>query len=66
MTIMTKVSWQVLAVKLPTYTEEEVAQMLDDEIAMHKRTAIARRLHQRLCKLRTMRERRELAARLKK
>ena len=52
--------------KLPTYTEEEVAQMLDDEIAMHKRTAIARRLHQRLCKLRTMRERRELAARLKK
>ena len=51
---------------MPTYTEEEVAQMLDDEITTHKRTAIARRLHQRLCKLRTMRERKELARKLKK
>lgn len=63
---MVKVSWQTLAANLSKYTEAEVAQMLDDEITTHKRTAIARRLHQRVCKLRSMRERRELADKLKK
>lgn len=63
---MAKVSWQTLAVNLSNYTEEEVQQMLDDEIKLYKRTAIARRLHQRVCKLRTMRERKEIARRLKK
>jgi hypothetical protein len=63
---MAKVSWQTLAVKLPSYSEAEIEQLLDDEISMYKRGAIARRLHQRLCKLRMMRERRELSERLKK
>jgi hypothetical protein len=63
---MAKVSWQTLAVKLPEYSEEEIEQMLDDEISTHKRTAIARRLHQRLCKLRMLRERDELTERMKK
>ena len=63
---MDKVSWQTLAAKLSQYTEAEVQQMLDEEVMHHRRTAIARRLHQRLCKLRTMRERRELAARLRR
>lgn len=63
---MAKVSWQVLAVKLPSYTEEEIAQMLDDEVKTHKRVAIARRLHQRLSKLRSMRERREIIKEMKK
>lgn len=63
---MAKVSWHVLAVNLSKYTEAEIQAMLDEEIEQHKRTAVARRLHQRLCKLRSMRERRELAARLKK
>jgi len=63
---MDKVPWQVLAVKLPTYTEAEVEQMLDDEITTHKRAAIARRLHQRLCKLRGLRERKELMVRMGK
>ena len=63
---MVKVSWQTLAANLSKYTEVEVQQMLDDEVAFHKRTAIARRLHQRVCKLRSMRERRELAGKLKK
>jgi len=66
MMIMAKVSWQTLAANLSKYNEDEIRQMLDDEVAHHTRTAIARRLHQRLCKLRSMRERRELAARLKK
>ena len=52
---MAKVLWQTLAVNLSKYSEEQVQQMLDDEISTHKRTAIARRLHQRLFKLRTMR-----------
>ncbi len=63
---MAKVLWQTLAVNLSKYSEEELQHMLHDEVTTHKRAAIARRLHQRVCKLRTMRERRELAERLKK
>ena len=63
---MAKVSWQTLAANLPNYNEEEIQQMLNDEVSTHKRTAIAKRLHQRLCKLRMMRERRELSERMKK
>ena len=63
---MAKVPWQTLAVKLPDYSEAELQQMLDDEITTHKRSAIARRLHQRLCKLRMVREREELMERMKK
>jgi len=61
---MAKVSWQVIAVKLSEYDEPTLARMLDDEIKKHKRVAIAKRLHQRLSKLRTMRERGELAERM--
>jgi hypothetical protein len=63
---MAKISWQVLAVTLPKYTEPELELMLDDEITTHKRSAIARRLHQRLCKLRSMRERKEILREIKK
>ena len=63
---MAKVSWQTLAANLPNYNEKEIQQMLDDEVSTHKRTAIAKRLHQRLCKLRMMRERRDLSERMKK
>jgi hypothetical protein len=59
-----KISWQTIAVKLPEYDEPTLAQMLDDEIKKHKRVAIAKRLHQRLSKLRTMREREELVERM--
>lgn len=57
---MAKVPWQTIAVKLSEYDELTLEQMLDDEINKHKRAAIARRLHQRLCKLRSLRERKEL------
>lgn len=63
---MAKVLWQTLAVNLSKYSEEELQHMLHDEVTTHKRAAIARRLHQRVCKLRTMRERRELAEMLKR
>ena len=63
---MAKVLWHKLAVDLSKYSEAEIEKMLDDEIKVHKRSAIARRLHQRLCKLRSMRERREIMAGLKK
>ncbi len=63
---MAKISWQTIAVNLSEYDEPTLERMLDEEIAKHKRIAIARRLHQRLSKLRTMRERRELTKRIKK
>jgi hypothetical protein len=53
-------------VNLSDYDEPTLERMLDEEITKHKRIAIARRLHQRLSKLRTMRERRELTKRIKK
>jgi hypothetical protein len=59
-----KISWQTIAVKLPEYDEPTLERMLDDEINKHKRIAIAKRLHQRLCKLRSMRERGELVERM--
>ena len=62
---MAKVPWQTIAVKLPEYDEATLERMLDDEINKHKRVAIARRLHQRLSKLRVMREREELMERMK-
>jgi hypothetical protein len=59
-----KISWQTIAVKLPEYDEPTLERMLDDEVKKHKRVAIAKRLHQRLSKLRTMREREELVERM--
>jgi hypothetical protein len=61
---MAKVPWQTIAVKLSEYDEPTLTRMLDEEINKHKRVAIAKRLHQRLSKLRTMREREELVAQL--
>lgn len=61
---MAKVPWQTIAVKLPEYDEATLERMLDDEINKHKRVAIARRLHQRLSKLRVMREREEIMKRM--
>ena len=61
---MAKISWQTIAVKLPEYDEPTLERMLDDEVKKHKRVAIAKRLHQRLSKLRTMREREELVERM--
>jgi hypothetical protein len=61
---MAKVPWQTIAVKLSVYDEPTLERMLDEEINKHKRVAIAKRLHQRLSKLRTMREREELVAQL--
>jgi hypothetical protein len=61
---MAKVPWQTIAAKLPEYDEATLERMLDDEINKHKRVAIARRLHQRLSKLRVMRERDEIMKRI--
>jgi hypothetical protein len=61
---MAKVSWQTITVKLPDYDEATLARMLDEEVRIYKRPAIARRLHQRLSKLRVMREREEIMKRI--
>ena len=46
---MVKTSWQQIAVELSQYDEATLDRMLNDEITTHKRPAIAKRLHQRLC-----------------
>jgi hypothetical protein len=39
--------------------------MLNEEITTYKRVAIAQRLHQRLSKLRSLRERKDIVAQIK-
>ena len=61
---MVKTSWQQIAVELSQYDEATLDRMLNDEITTHKRPAIAKRLHQRLCKLRNLRDRADMMERL--
>lgn len=61
-----KYSWRPLSTKLKFMTEDEVQKLLDDEIAVHKRPAIAQRLHQRYCTLRAQRERADIMERIKR
>jgi hypothetical protein len=63
---MAKLSWQTIAVQLSDYDEATLERMLDEEMRVYKRPAIARRLHQRLSKLRVMRERRAMLAEMAK
>ena len=53
-------SWRALNHKLPTLTEQEVLDMLEDEKTIHQRVVVLERLHQRYSTLRTNRERIEL------
>lgn len=61
---MVKTSWQQIAVELSRYDEATLDRMLNDEITTHKRPAIAKRLHQRLCKLRNLRDRAAMLERI--
>lgn len=62
---MAKVVWQTIAVKLPHYDEPTLERMLNEEITIYKRVAIAQRLHQRLSKLRSLRERKDIVELIK-
>lgn len=62
---MAKVVWQTIAVKLPHYDEPTLERMLNEEITTYKRVAIAQRLHQRLSKLRSLRERKDIVELIK-
>ena len=55
-------TWRELLVNLPTMTEDEVKQMLDDECAGSRRLTIMLRLHQRYCTVRMERERKAMLA----
>jgi hypothetical protein len=57
---MVKVDWRSLAATLNTMTEEEIERLLRDEVAIHRRPVIAKRLHQRYSILRTARERADI------
>lgn len=63
---MDKLSWRPLAATLSNLTEDEVLQLLNDEINIHKRSAHARRLHQRYTMLRAARERADIMRDMKK
>lgn len=63
---MTKLSWRNMSAQLTKLSEDDIERMLADEVEHHKRTAVARRLHQRLCILRANRERTVIMERIKK
>lgn len=52
--------WANMNTMLSSFTEEEIKSMLDGEVAGKKRRLFIERLHQRYCKLRMIRERKEL------
>ena len=55
-------TWRELLVNLPTMSEDQMKQMLDDERAGARRLTIMLRLHQRYCTVRMERERRAMLA----
>lgn len=63
---MVKIDWRTLTASLNKMKEQKVKALLDEEISTHKRSAFARRLHQRYSSLRTARERAEIMKELGK
>jgi len=58
------IPWRKLHAGMKGFSEADLQTMLDTEMAQHKRPAWAVRIHQRLCNLRTARERAEIMERL--
>ena len=58
--IDTLASWKKLNSKISSLTEKEIEELLQIERANKRRAMIIKRLHQRLTKLRTTREREQL------
>ena len=50
---MVKIDWRTLTASLNKMKEQKVKALLDEEISTHKRSAFARRLHQRYSSLRS-------------
>lgn len=57
---MKKLSWRALNNQLPTMTEAEVLELLQQERVSERRVSFLQRLHQRYCALRDARERAEV------
>lgn len=55
-----KITWPELCVFLTRMTEDEIAKHLHDEVTIHKRAVIAKRLHQRYTMVRAAREREDI------
>lgn len=53
-------NWRELHGRLNTFTEEELWDLIKQELAGQRRTTFVERLHQRVCALRSTRERLEL------
>ena len=61
---MAKIAWTALMAQLSDMDEPTLDALLEEEITTHKRGAVVRRLHQRVCKLRAAREREALMIRM--
>ena len=59
-------SWRAINRVLKDLTEDQVAQMLDAEMSGQRRVVVVERLHQRLCAMRSSRERLELMKEIQK
>ena len=57
-------SWADLNKMLSMFREDQVKEMLEIELANRRRKDVVERLHQRYCKLRTARERKDIEEKL--
>lgn len=57
---MTVGSWEEFIKDLPKLREDQLKQLINYEISTSRRQSFVERMHQRYCKLRMQRERKEL------
>jgi hypothetical protein len=59
---MEKLDWRKLNELLCSFSEEELKRMIDNELENARRPSVVKRLHQRYCMVRAMRERKAILA----
>lgn len=62
---MRKLDWRELNNLLCSFSEEELRRMIKSELKGARRPSVVKRLHQRYCIVRAMRERAEILAEIK-
>jgi hypothetical protein len=62
---MAKLTWHKVCKMLTEMDEAQITSLLEEEIRVHKRPAIVRRLHQRFSTLRAARERAAIMEQIK-
>lgn len=59
---MKKLNWNQLNALLRTFSEDELKEMINSELKGARRISVIKRLHQRYCIVRAMRERTAILA----